>query len=125
MTVTKYAAIIDEFFTEDQEQARRALKDMAFVFNYMDEAVASPESVDPSHMSDAFLIALYGMSNNPLGAIVAPTFRPIILDVVRSGTHQLAKRFLSQAIPSLATLMNGKSPLDYDEIHDKVKKALQ
>lgn len=125
MSIDKYIKVVDEFFTEDQDQARRALKDMALVFNYMDEAVAHPESTDSDHMVDAFLTALYGMSNNPLGAIVAPTFRPIILDVLRAGTHQIAKRFLMQAIPSLATLMNGKSPLDYSELHDKVKKALQ
>ena len=124
MSIDKYIKVIDEFFGEDQEQARRALKDMALVFNYMDEATTT-NTVDTDSMSDAFLMALYSMSNNPLGAIVAPTFRPIILDVLRSGTHQIAKRFLAQAIPSLATLMNGKSPLDYSELHDKVKKALQ
>lgn len=124
MSIAQYKALIDESFSEDQDQARRVLYDMANVFNFMDESVRSG-TVDAVSMCDAIVTALYGMSNNPLGAIVSPMFRTIVLEVTRSGTHDFAKRFLGQAIPALATLMNGKSPLDYKTIHEATKKALK
>ena len=125
MSLTKYEQVIDEHFAQDQEQARRALKDMAMIMDALDQVAESEQAPDVVFLGRAIATALYGMSNNPLGAVVAPMFRPIVLDVFRSGTHGFARRFLLQAVPSLASLMNGASPLDYPRIYESVKKGLQ